>query len=88
MLVLSREAGSVLNLVKSDHIGVAIDRFPLVSPWRAFHQGRIVCKIEAEETFATTLNDCIRPRCQPQLDVNEPLSTEKPFSSLGYSHWI
>src|SRR6266436_1386069 len=25
MLVLSREAGSVLNLVKSDHIGVAID---------------------------------------------------------------
>ena len=28
MLVLSREAGSVLNLVKSDHIGVAIDSFP------------------------------------------------------------
>ena len=27
MLVLSREAGSVLNLVKSDHIGVAIDSF-------------------------------------------------------------
>jgi len=26
MLVLSREAGSVLNLVKSDHIGVAIDK--------------------------------------------------------------
>jgi len=26
MLVLSREAGSILNLVKSDHIGVAIDR--------------------------------------------------------------
>ena len=25
MLVLSREAGSDLNLVKSDHIGVAID---------------------------------------------------------------
>jgi hypothetical protein len=27
MLVLSREAGSDLNLVKSDHIWVAIDTF-------------------------------------------------------------